>query len=144
MLLFNMNVDNNLVNGSTGEVIGFDSADYPVVKFVNCKYGPQIVTVTEHVWEMKLGKKVVARRRQIPLLLSWAITVHKSQGMSIENVEVSLNGMFERGQIYTALSRACTLQGLRITGRVETKDIFRPDQRVIKFFEEECTKTKKY
>ncbi|KAL6764875.1 PIF1-like helicase-domain-containing protein [Haematococcus lacustris] len=72
-------------------------------------------------------------RLQVPLKLAWAITVHKSQGMSLDLMQVSLRGMFERGQAYVALSRARSLEGLQILDL--DMNCVRTDPAVLAFYE---------
>jgi ATP-dependent DNA helicase PIF1 len=91
--------------------------------------------VKEEEWtdETPLYKLVRARRTQIPLVLSWAITIHKSQGQSIERLKIDLSRVFERGQTYVALSRACSLKYLQVIGFLESKIIC--DKKVKKFYQ---------
>lgn len=118
MLLVNVSVEDGLVNGSMGVVEGFSPMG-PIIKFFD---GTKTV-VEPHKWEVKeqeldiTGKmryKVVATRMQVPLKLAWATSVHKQQGSTLDHAVVDLSNAFEHGQVYVALSRVKTLEGLSI------------------------------
>ena len=109
MLLKNLDVEQQLVNGSRGVVV--EVLDDAVrVRF---RSGRTMDVRAERL-EVREREEVVACRTQIPLRLSWAMTIHKSQGQSCDLLEVDLGGCFEDGQAYTALSRATSLEGLRV------------------------------
>eukprot|EP01031_Cornospumella_fuschlensis_P027376 gene27376-33066_t len=128
MLLKNLAPADGLVNGARGIVLGFENAFYPylpVVKFEVTVTGvdgeggksrrEEIRTLTHEVWEVKQGDKILASRIQLPLMLAWGLSIHKAQGLTIPYLEVTFQGMFEFGQAYVALSRAVSLEGLRLT-----------------------------
>ena len=97
----------NLCNGSQGIVIGFNEDGFPMVKFLNGYQG----VISPHIWTSEQNKKVSIA--QIPLILAWALTIHKSQGASIDLAEIDVgNSIFACGQTYVALSRVRSLEGL--------------------------------
>ncbi|MBI2888672.1 MAG: helix-turn-helix domain-containing protein [Candidatus Liptonbacteria bacterium] len=101
------------VNGTLGEVTGFaDEGGYPLVRTTS---GAAICAEPVE-WVVEDGGRTLARVVQIPLRLAWAITVHKSQGMSLDAAHVDLSHAFEHGQGYVALSRVRTLAGLSLAG----------------------------
>ena len=101
------------VNGSIGEVIGFEKGtDYPVVEFKNGK----TVTMQPDGWELRDGDKKRAGIMQLPLRLAWAITVHKSQGMTLDAARIDLRRAFVEGMGYVALSRVRRLDNLSLLG----------------------------
>jgi ATP-dependent DNA helicase PIF1 len=112
MLLCNLDVENGLVNGSRGIVINFLDGDHelPVVKFLN----GQERMIDYHDWEIEEDGKKLVKITQIPLKLAWAITTHKSQGLTLDYAEVDLKRIFAYGLAYVALSRVKTISGLKI------------------------------
>jgi ATP-dependent DNA helicase PIF1 len=101
------------VNGSLGTVIDFEPyTEYPIVEFKNGKE----VSMVPDTWELRDGDKKRASITQIPLRLAWAITVHKSQGMTLDAARIDLRRAFVEGMGYVALSRVKNLNNLYLTG----------------------------
>jgi ATP-dependent DNA helicase PIF1 len=139
------NFDNSLVNGSRGVVVDFitrmvdlsengtmirEEQTVPIVKFLNVE---KPVTVGYEVWthEDKSGKSV--SKCQIPLILAWALTVHKTQGCTLDYVELNIGkNIFEAGQTYVALSRVKDPSGLFISA-LDTSKI-KAHERCIDFY----------
>ena len=107
------NPDAGYINGTLGEVIGFSDNGLPKVELLDGKK----LEVKEESWtiENDTGKKL-ATYEQIPIRLAWAITIHKSQGMTLDAAEIDLSKTFERGQGYVALSRLKNLRTLKLLG----------------------------
>jgi hypothetical protein len=107
------NPKEGFVNGTLGTVEEFDAHDHhPIVK---TRSGRR-VDVEPMDWAVEEHGTIRARVTQLPLRLAWAITVHKSQGMSLDEAVVDLRGVFEFGQGYVALSRVRRLSGLYLLG----------------------------
>ena len=103
--------DGKYVNGSLGEVVDFKYGD-PVVKFNN----GNTVRIKTSEWNLADGEIVLASIEQVPLKLAWAITVHKSQGMTLDGAEIDLSRAFVEGMGYVALSRVKNLHSLYLKG----------------------------
>ncbi|MDP2439052.1 MAG: PIF1 family ATP-dependent DNA helicase [archaeon] len=154
MLLKNLSFDLHLVNGSQGVVVGytkdakmpfwtpspdaifqapFDPAvlTMPVVQFTSGTFA-----LTPQSWEIKSpgSDRVLAYRSQVPLRLAWAVTIHKSQGLTLQSVEVDLSNCFACGQMYTALSRVSSMEGLCITGWRDAS--IRADPAAIEYYDD--------
>lgn len=136
------------VNGDMGTITGFGSEDDPEV-CVRLDNGKN-VKIVPHTWEkyayvqeispktnaLVMRQSVVGTFEQIPLRLAYAITIHKSQGLSLDCVSLRLGrGCFDHGQLYTALSRCRTLDGLKIDRRLVPEDLI-IDEAVVRFHAE--------
>lgn len=128
------------VNGDIGTVyeLGPD--------FIRVEIKGAVYDVQPHVWEeiyyefnpltQKLAPKVKGFFKQYPLKLAWAITIHKSQGLTFDNIYVDMgSGAFATGQTYVALSRCRTLAGVHLKRPILTRDV-QCDERVQQFFEQ--------
>lgn len=105
--------DKKYFNGSLGTVVDFDRVtDYPIVEFLSGKE----VMIQPDTWELRDGDKKRASITQIPLRLAWAITVHKSQGMTLDAALIDLRKAFVPGMGYVALSRVKNLNNLYLKG----------------------------
>jgi ATP-dependent exoDNAse (exonuclease V) alpha subunit len=106
-------LDKKYHNGSLGTVVDFDPiSSYPIVEFVNGRE----VTMQPDTWEMRDGDKKRASITQIPLRLAWAITIHKSQGMTLDAAVIDLRKAFVAGMGYVALSRVRGIDSLYLKG----------------------------
>lgn len=106
------NFDKGYVNGTIGTVTDFDEEGHPVVRGLN---GRKFIATPES-WKIEENGKAVASIIQVPLRLAWAITIHKSQGMTLDAAEINLSDAFERGMGYVALSRVKSFDALRLLG----------------------------
>lgn len=134
MLLVNLGVSEGLFNGLTGtveDIGGSGNGTRVCVKFIVHGDKPVTIGITPHTWRVSNGKEY-AYRIQIPLKLAYAITDHKSQGLSLKRAHVKLSGTFEFGQAYVALSRATSLDGLTIEGFSDR--VFRAHPKVLAEF----------
>ena len=104
-----------------------DGARVPVCRF---QEGPEVI-ITAALFEREVAGIGVARRRQMPLRLAWALSVHKSQGMGLKQVRFDPAKTFDDGQAYVALSRATTMEGLSLVSPVLPRHL-RCDSRALR------------
>lgn len=130
LLTYNLDVSSGLCNGSRGVVIAFEAKaakpdpafvwpdkDLPRVRFIGNKETPiEMVVPYVHLARIDRDAGVEVFADILPLRLAWATTIHKSQGLSLDCVEASIDSsVFEDGQAYVAMSRARSLQGLSLS-----------------------------
>lgn len=130
MCVANLDMDDErpIVNGSQGVVVGFTNK-MPRVLFTN---GREML-MPKHSWSSERHPSVSIK--QVPLILAWAVTIHKAQGATLSYAEVDAgSGVFECGQTYVALSRVRSLEGLTLTSFSPDKIVL--DQKVLEFYEE--------
>lgn len=125
-------------NGLIGEVTGFSPSGNPIV---NRADGSGEITVFPEVWENnkytvnsegKMQEECIGSFSQLPLRLAWAITIHKSQGLTFDRAIIDTSSSFAHGQTYVALSRCRTLEGLTLEAPVSARDII-CDTRVVDY-----------
>lgn len=121
--------ENGYVNGTRGVVDSILSDGIPIVKLADGKK----IQVFPESWAIEEDGKPKAEISQLPLRLAWAITIHKSQGMSLDYAEIDLSKVFTYGMGYVALSRVRTLEGIRLVGIHD--DAFRVDPAVLELDE---------
>ncbi|KKA29313.1 hypothetical protein TD95_002384 [Thielaviopsis punctulata] len=105
-----------------------DSVQYPVVEFPIMSTGQIMhIHVIPEEWKVEQPNgEVLATRSQLPLILAWALSIHKAQGQTLERVRVDLRRIFEKGQAYVALSRATSQAGLQVLGFEKHKVMAHP------------------
>jgi ATP-dependent DNA helicase PIF1 len=134
MCIANLDVESGICNGSTGTVLRFENG-VPVVKYYNGK----TLTMTKHMWNSDIVSGFYVS--QIPLILAWAVTIHKSQGATMDCAEIDIgSNIFAAGQTYVALSRVKSLDGLYLKAFNPRK--IKTNKKVLdfyeRFYEEEC------
>jgi ATP-dependent DNA helicase PIF1 len=124
----NVNDDRPICNGSQGVIIRFDENENPIIKFSKgFEY-----TMLPYVWASETIPGIGVK--QMPLVLAWALTIHKSQGSTMDAIEVDAgSGIFECGQTYVALSRVKTLDGLYLSAFDVTR--IKVNRKVQEFYE---------
>tara|TARA_R110002049_G_scaffold26248_4_gene91574 strand:+ start:798 stop:3227 length:2430 start_codon:yes stop_codon:yes gene_type:complete len=125
-------------NGKIGEIVYLDAHEV----IVRCKGDNEDIVVTPEVWEnisysinaetKEISEHVAGSFSQIPLRLAWAITIHKSQGLTFEKAIIDAQASFAHGQTYVALSRCRTLEGIVLKSPIYENNIIN-DNRVTSF-----------
>jgi ATP-dependent DNA helicase PIF1 len=135
------------VNGSIGKItrIEFDDVMGEDLLIIDLN-GGRSVEIKKHTWNIhkyfyndkkgRIDTEVVGSFTQFPVRLAWAVTIHKSQGKTFENVVIDIGrGTFAHGQIYVALSRCTSFEGIILKKRIEKRHIWM-DQKVNRYFEQ--------
>lgn len=106
---------------------------WPLVSFLQPDGSERHLLCQPETWKIELPNgEVQAQRQQVPLILAWALSIHKAQGQTLQRVKVDLGRVFEKGQAYVALSRAVSQEGLQVTRFEPRKVMVHP--KVVEFY----------
>ncbi len=145
VMLLNNDTARRWVNGSIGKIIKieFDDMEMDDVLTVELDTG-KTVRITKHSWRIhkyffnedtqKIDTEIAGEFHQFPLRLAWAVTIHKSQGKTFEKVIIDIgNGTFAHGQIYVALSRCTSFEGIKLKKQIQKRHIWM-DRKITEYF----------
>jgi GTPase SAR1 family protein len=143
-VMFTKNKGKQWVNGTLGEVVSVGRDEIKV----KIKDSGRVEAVKRETWEVKkheydhmtnkIKEEASASFTQFPLTLAWALTIHKSQGLTLDSIKIDFGGSgkaFATGQAYVALSRCKTMQGISLEDPLSMNDV-KTDQRVVNFYNE--------
>jgi len=106
---------------------------FPLVQFILADGTVRRMLILPEEWKIELPNgEIQAQRAQLPLILAWALSIHKAQGQTLERVKIDLKKIFEKGQAYVALSRATSQEGLEVLNFDKSKVMAHP--RVAQFY----------
>jgi ATP-dependent exoDNAse (exonuclease V) alpha subunit len=141
IMLLNNDADGRWVNGSIGKIVDIVVDDNSSAVIIAELVDGDTVEVTPYTWEIfrffadggQLRSEVIGKFKQYPLMLAWAVTIHKSQGKTFDRVIIDIGrGAFAHGQTYVALSRCTTLDGIVLKKPILKQHIW-TDYKVVKF-----------
>lgn len=132
--------EKNFYNGKLGEIVALEEGEIKVL----LEGSEKEISVKKEVWEQKkysldneknIKEEVLGSFEQFPIKLAWAVTIHKSQGLTFDKVIIDAGKSFTAGQVYVALSRCRTLEGIVLKSKITPEVIFK-DNRILKFQDE--------
>lgn len=110
------NIRKSMNSGHPGAKVNSEGI-WPLVRFTIAGGASRELLCSPESWKIELPNgEIQASRSQVPLILAWALSIHKAQGQTLERVKVDMGKIFEKGQAYVALSRATTQEGLQVLG----------------------------
>jgi ATP-dependent exoDNAse (exonuclease V) alpha subunit len=141
IMMVNNDLEGNWVNGTMGKILAFEKDKEENITIVVCLEKGTVVHVSPHKWEINrffleenaIQSEIIGSFSQYPLALAWALTIHKSQGKTFQKVILDIgSGAFMSGQVYVALSRSTSLEGLVLKRPIHPKHIW-SDEEVVTF-----------